>query len=334
MLSPRRPLPTALAALLLLTACGIGGRRSGNGEGEGEGEGPTEGEGEGPAEGEGEGPAEGEGEGPTEGEGEGPAEGEGEGGGDVDAGFPDGGPPAVDAGPRPADLVGVVNVTQVRVMGDAYRGNGGAFFDESGEPPHVDGCQLVPGDEAPEQESYHAGVLRVAGGRRELVLTPEPGGRGRWVYRSNLPESNDDLFDEGNRLVFTGDGGPHAGAFGAEVVAPKRIEIDRPTPFPQPREGDAVDVRWNVDDTDGVLVTVTSSTGFPPRGVAGPSILCFGPDDGSESVPANLMAQLPDGDGFILGVARIRLREVEVDAHTRVVLTVAMAGGSVLNYAR
>jgi len=357
-----------LALLLCITwiaGCEIGGRRDGtrsgeegegegsaegegegSAEGEGEGEGPAEGEGEGPAEGEGEGegpaegegegPAEGEGEGPAEGEGEGPAEGEGEGGteGEGEGEGADAGGPAVDAGPRPPSLTGVINVTQIFAdpLG-AYRGNGGVFFDESGEPPQVEGCQIVPSEEADGQPSYHAGIVRVSGGGRELVLTPEPTDDGMWLYRSNLAESNASLFDEGDRLVFTGDGGAHVGAFGVEIVAPDRVTVTSPAIFPQPREGAAVSVRWNADDTAGVLITIASKRGgLAGQPVPGNTILCGGPDDGSETVPADLMARLPDGDGFILGVARIKIAEAAVDANTSVVATAIMAAGLALTY--
>ena len=229
----------------------------------------------------------------------------------------------------------MINATQVYAepFGEAYRGNGGAFFDETGEPPDFEGCRVVPSGDAPSQTSYHAGVLRVTGGRQDLVLTPAPTADGRWVYGSSLPETNGRLFEQGDRLVFTGEGGPHAGPFGVEIVAPDRVAVTAPTMFQPPRQGQAVRVRWTADESDGVLLTLAAKRGgLQAEAVPGNTILCGTPDDGSEEIPADLMGQLPDGDGFILGVARVRLAEVEIDERTSVVATAIMAAGLVYNY--
>ena len=335
-----------------LLACGVGGRRpargpssgsSGGGGGEGEGEGEGVGPSDAAAGDRDAGPT------PSDAAAPGADAAQRDSGAERDTGRPGedsgpdptdtGQPPAGwDAGERPEHLSGVVNVTQVFVQAlreEPFRGNGGAFFDEAAALPAIEGCVVVQPEAPAPSPSYDAGVLRVSGGRRELVLTPAPAGGGLATYTSNLPEDNERLFDAGDRLVFTGEGGPHVRPFEGELIAPARVSIREPAPFPQPRSGAAVRVRWAAEGADGVLVSIVSKRGtFPnaPEPVEGPTILCGGPDDGDEQVSAELMAQLPDGDGFLLGVTRILAREQAVDATTRVTLTAFMVSGRSLDY--
>jgi hypothetical protein len=346
---PFRPVLPLLLAILLTLACGPEGRRSDDGgdtgpatEGEGEAP-PAEGEGEGPVgEGEGEGPVgEGEGEGPVaEGEGEGtPAEGEGE--GPPAEGEGEGAPAEGEGeGPAPEGLVGTVIMSQTRTavgQSQAIGGNGGAWFGVPGEDASFEGCRVIAPVAAMAQRGFSAGPIRVTGGNRELLLTPRTDQALGWVYDSNLPDDNADLFDANQVLAFSGEGGPHVGAFAGQMDVPQRLSIDSPDPtdiFNLPRGGRAIEVRWNGSNQGRALIAVFVCNPCLPRPtpVAGNSIICLGADDGRQDIGSNLAGQLPRGDGATVGVSRIRVQEVQADDGTDVALTIFMTGGTAFNY--
>ena len=95
-----------------------------------------------------------------------------------------------------------------------------------------------------------------------------------------------------------------------------------------------MDVRWNGQDEAAALITITAARGvpIPSDPVDGPIILCSTEDDGEETVSAELMAQLPAGDGFLLGVSRIKVQESDIDEDTDLVLTAVIASGMSVGY--
>lgn len=244
----------------------------------------------------------------------------------------------VDAGPRPAaDLTGVVNVTQVFVIGlnvQPFRGNGAAFFTETGARPEANGCELVQNGDGAPTPSAHAGVITVGGGSQDLVLTPTRQANGDWAYVSNLRDDNERLYDEGDRLTFRGAGGPHVGPFDHAMEAPRRVDIDSPTAFNKPRERSSMRVRWNGEGETAALISVTPANGdfVPTEPVGNSAILCGAADNGDLTVPAELMGQLPGSDGVIISVSRIRAVEHDLDADTHLVLTAVMSSGMAVEY--
>ena len=139
-------------------------------------------------------------------------------------------------------------------------------------------------------------------------------------------------FGAGAAVVFDFPGGEDIAAFSGSVDVPTDLVLLRPNLLEEsyPYEnGSAVEFEWETVESAGEAARDTTTNVWidflGTNGVTGPDgtsltedsrrveILCVVEDMGSFTVPAEVMARLPDSEGFSVSVIRIRQTLLEVE---------------------
>jgi hypothetical protein len=237
---------------------------------------------------------------------------------------------------RPAALTGGVSVFEARIKANALitirRGNAGAAFvapTQEEEPLERFGdCALTAFDPNAQSSArgYDAGVITVTAGNREAVLTPATQGAST-VYRSSLPESNEELFGNDQPIMISAGGGRHVGAFVGSLTSPREHSVISPAADSTIPAG-ALTVTWTPGETQAEVAITLSPMNQAYAPVAGMSLTCTTTDTGSLEIPAEAMTRL-NAERIALVVIKVLNREVQVGDDT-LYLNLTSASGNVL----
>ena len=133
-------------------------------------------------------------------------------------------------------------------------------------------------------------------------------------------------FDAGETVTFDFPGGETIAAFSGSVDVPSEFVLLTPDPADDSityETGSALNVEWEPGETEGdtnsaaTRVVIALWDGLNDATVSDlVSIVCGVEDTGSFTLSADVMARLPDREpnsGFLIDVARVRKKDVEVE---------------------
>ena len=202
-----------------------------------------------------------------------------------------------------------------------------------GPPTDIEGapgCQSVQVDAnaQPNLDSQDGGDLVVSGLAAGDITLGYVGGR---YHASSAP---DDLFNNQSMIQVTGAGGPALAPFNLSVPAPRELSLQSPLPFSETSVNAPLDVRWPAGESENLLITIfptVSPLDVSPR--SGQWVICTGPDNGMQTVPAAQIAALGQpGQSALIAVTRTRIQSADVEGNT-VTLTASTSFGTLITLA-
>ena len=150
---------------------------------------------------------------------------------------------------------------------------------------------------------------------------------GGFFFQDNLVSQG---FNNGETVTFAWPGGVDMGAFSAQGVIPGRLTLTAPTDLSTAFEDDALQnglpVTWNTTGQSNyvslILETIVIDSAFAPVRVG--ALVCKANDDGSYTIPASALAQMPQ----VTTKGSLQLNYLFARRHTATSATVPLTRGN------
>jgi len=193
---------------------------------------------------------------------------------------------------------------------------------------------VPPQEAAPLPLGYNAGRVEVYDATVPVSLDPVwQGPEQGYVYRSNVPQGQSELFHGDETLVVLVAGGEHFSGADTSIQAPRPVALRQPGLMTPVQRGAPLDVAWDAGNGDLIVVTVSPKEAMAAEPMEGTAVACTVEDTGSLQVSADLMGELPrNAGGVIVTVTRIRQRRVVVQASETLAVLATTSGGTLANF--